>query len=160
MKHFTLLLAASLVFSACDLLPDPGSTPDQTLEDTRWNLTAYGERDGTLSDVDVNPDVGDGPYTVRFLQEGNFSVEDSSGLDGDTGCNSFNANYQVDEETNELSVFNFAITLMSCDNEEEGVLTGGLLGAASYRRDGQSLRIFYPEDESRVLVFSRREEAE
>jgi heat shock protein HslJ len=160
MKHFTLLLAASLVFSACDLLPDPGSTPDQTLEDTRWNLTAYGERDGTLSDVDVNPDVRDGPYTVRFLQEGNFSVEDSSGLDGDTGCNSFDATYQVDEETNELSVFNLTITLMSCDNEEEGVLTDGLLGAASYRRDGQSLRIFYPEDESRVLVFSRREEAE
>jgi heat shock protein HslJ len=103
-----------------------------TLEDTKWFLRSYGERN----------------HLINIIEGTEITATFSSGEDevrGSAGCNTYFANYETDSDN--LALSEMAFTEMACVSpegvmEQEQEYLFILLHARSYEADDTVLTIF------------------
>lgn len=154
MTHLLRLIAGAvlLILTACapatPEIPVTGEetdTPDEgfVLAGTEWSLISYGP-------AEAENQVLEGTDVI-------LNFEDEARLSGSTGCNTFEADYNITMDF-EMSITNLAVTEIACT--EEGVMEQerqylNALGSASlFEYDGDTLKVWY-ENRQNVLNFMR-----
>jgi heat shock protein HslJ len=119
-KYLMLVLLVSMVLSAC-------APQEKSLEGT-WTLTAYGPEGATT------PVAADSQASITFNDDGT--------IEGNSGCNGFGGNYEVDGD--QITFSALVSTLMACEEPlmtQEGTVFKVLDGTSSYKIDGDTLTI-------------------
>jgi heat shock protein HslJ len=136
-----LSLMGTLVLAACALPPAPppkGAAPQQpagtspmqmTLTGTYWRLAAFRTQAGFI-EMDA-PNDG----AIQFASDGKVA--------GNTGCNSFMGNHEVDGDI--IKIAPAGMTMMACENAlmvQETAVLDALPQARTFKITGQVLQLF------------------
>lgn len=153
-KNLLPLIAGAvlLILTACaPATPEIPVTGDETpapdeglvLAGTEWRLISYGQAESetpVLEDTDV---------TLNF--------EDNARLSGSTGCNTFQADYNITMDF-EISITDLAVTEIACEGEgvmeQERQYLDALGSAGLFEYTPDTLKIWY-ENGQNVLNFTR-----
>jgi len=118
------------------------ATYDSSFVGTEWNVTSF------LIGSDMVSVLHSYPITMNFSPEGLIF--------GSAGCNRFSGSYELDEETNSLTIGPLLTTRMMCEQQamdQEAAFTEVVLGVASYYHediftlngtDGEAIVVFEP----------------
>ena len=131
-KYLLSLLVISLALSAC------AAGNGQSSLIASWKLTAFGPA------ASPTPAVADTEAGLAFNKDGTIT--------GNSGCNGFGGNYEVDGD--KITFSEVVSTLMACDDprmEQEGVVQQVLTNTATYKIEGNTLTL---NNNNMVLVFT------
>ena len=122
-KTFLILFVLTSLLTACN-----GTRTAQSLDNTAWELTAYGSVDAPT------PALPNVETTITFDGDGN--------LNGNVGCNSFFGAYKLSGDV--LEVGPLGATEMYCADtmEQEMAVLTILNGSLAFEQDGDMLKIF------------------